>query len=180
MEKEVFVPPFLFCFVIIYMGLKKDIEYKAKDCLESIVNKSFNVIGITFEKFNIIYEFGQKIIFQEKSREYWKIGKLYKFNKMPNYTNRIYWIENPYLYKDFSFVDYKLAMLNKEEEKYLSKKNLHEMKVLPSNKIFLVLDKCNFTFKVSMCRIMIDNEICVFVSPTEQSKFPWNYYEEVR
>jgi len=172
--------PFLFCFVVIYMSLKDDIEYNLINYLDSIINKSFNVIAISIEKFNSTFEFGQKILFEEKSKQYWEIGKLYKFNKAPRFVKKYYWRENPYLYKDFSFDEFKLAMLSKEEENYLGKKNLHAMKVLPSNTIFLVLDKYNFNFKVSMCRIMIENQVCVFVSSPEQSKFPWNYYEKIR
>jgi len=33
--------PFLFCFVVIYMSLKDDIEYNLINYLDSIINKSF-------------------------------------------------------------------------------------------------------------------------------------------
>lgn len=162
------------------MSFKEDLKYKVKDCLNVIANKTLNSFIFGFEKLNETYELGEKYLFFDKTKTFWKVGKLYRFFKGPVKVNNLFWRENPYLYKDFSFEEFDKAFRNEEQETFLYSKKLHRLRILPSDKVFLVLDKRNFNFKVSMCRIMIDNEICVIVSSTEQSKYPWNYYEEIK
>jgi hypothetical protein len=162
------------------MSFKDNVKSKTKNCLNFVLNKTLNGLVHGFELFNESYELGEKYLFANKSKNFWQTGKLYRYYKGPVKINNLFWKENPYLYKDFSFEDYKIASKNKEELKFLYEKKLHKFKTLPNDKIFLVLNNCKFTFKLSMCRIMIDNEICILISTAEQSKYPWNYYEQVK
>ena len=174
------MPPFVFCFVVIYMSFKEDLKYKVKGYLNVILNKTLNGLVFGIDKFNEAYELGEKYLFFDKTKTFWKKGKLYHYFKGPIKVNNSFWIENPFLYEDFSFEEYHEAVKNNEVMRFLYSKKLHEQRKLPSNKVFLVLDNRNFTFDLSLCRIMIDNKICVFVSTKEQSKYPWDYYEEIK